>query len=192
MTRKAETSVPIHPILSERWSPRLLNDQATVSIEDLTAMLEAARWAPSANNTQPWRFIVARRGDETFTKLASTLTGFNKSWAPKASAFVAIIANMKNADGTDRAISLYDSGLAAAHLSLEAHHRGYVVHQMAGFEKPVFKSTFTIPEGFEPVVIMAIGSKAEATADTDPALLERETAPRSRVALNDLIIGGSI
>ena len=63
---------------------------------------------------------------------------------------------------------------------------------MAGFEKPTFTSTFAIPEEFEPVVIMAIGSKAEANADTDPALLERETAPRSRVALSDLIIGGSI
>ena len=192
MRRSADTSVPIHPVLAERWSPRSLDDQATVAIEDLTAMLEAARWAPSANNAQPWRFIIARRGDENFAKIASTLTGFNQTWAPKASAFVVILANMKNPDGTDRPISLYDSGLAAAHLSIEAHHRSYVVHQMAGFEKPKFKSEFTVDDGVEPIVIMAIGRKAPLDNLTDPALLERESAPRSRVALTELIVGGSL
>ncbi len=192
MTRKAETSVPIHPVLSERWSPRSLDEEATVTIEDLTAMLEAARWAPSANNVQPWRFIIARRGDENFTKIVATLAGFNKTWAPKASAFVVIVADMKHRDGSDRQISLYDSGLAAAHLSLEAHHRGYVVHQMAGFDKPLMKSEFTIADGFDPIVIMAIGTKAPLENLTDPALLERETAPRTRLAIADLIISGSI
>ena len=177
MKKPAITSVNIHPILAERWSPRSLNDQATISTEDLTGLLEAARWAPSASNAQPWRFIIARRNDENFNKIKETLVGFNQAWSP---------------NGTDRPISLFDSGLSTAHLSFEAHHRGYVVHQMAGFDSDALAATFGLPSSQEAVVVLAIGKQAPAEALGEGAVLERETAPRERIALHDLIISGSL
>ena len=107
MKKPAITSVDIHPVLAHRWSPRSLDDQAVISTEDLTGLLEAARWAPSANNAQPWRFIIARRGEADFQKIVGALVGFNQSWSPKASAYIVIVANMKNEDGSDRTISLF-------------------------------------------------------------------------------------
>jgi nitroreductase len=192
MKKPAITSVNIHPVLAERWSPRSLDNQATIPTEDLTGLMEAARWAPSASNAQPWRFIVARRGDENFKKIKETLVGFNQAWSPSAAAYIVVVANMKNDDGTDRPISLFDSGLATAHLSFEAHHRGYVVHQMAGFDSDVLASTFGLPSSQEAVVVLAIGKQAPAEALGDGPVLEREIAPRERITLEDLIISGSI
>ena len=192
MKKPAITAVDIHPVLAERWSPRSLDKTATISSEDMTALLEAARWAPSANNAQPWRFIIARRNDENFDKIKATLTGFNQIWSPNAAAYIVIVANMKNEDGTERTISLFDCGLAAAHLSVEAHHRGFVVHQMAGFDHPGLATSFGLPESQAPVIIMAIGKQAPAEALGEGPVLERETAPRERIALADLVIGGSL
>ena len=91
MQKKADTSVPIHPILESRWSPRAFDAQATVSAEEMTAFLEAARWAPSSYNFQPWRFIISRRGDVVFEKICEALSGFNQVWAPTASALIAVV-----------------------------------------------------------------------------------------------------
>ena len=192
MKKPAITSVGIHPVLAERWSPRSLDAQATISTEDLTGLLEAARWAPSANNAQPWRFIIARRGEESFQKILNSLMGFNQSWSPNASAYIVIVANMKNNDGSDRAISLYDSGLAAAFLSVEAHHRGLVVHQMAGFDHAAIASGFGLNDSQDAVIVLAIGTQAPAEALGEGPALERETAPRERLPLDELIISGKL
>jgi len=190
--KPAITSVDIHPVLAERWSPRSLDESANISTEDLTGILEAARWAPSANNAQPWRFIIARRGEDSFQKIADALTGFNQAWSPKASAYVVIVANMKNDDGSDRTISLFDSGLAAAFLSVEAHHRGLVVHQMAGFDHAVISSGFGLTDSQDAVIVLAIGTQAPAEALGEGPALERETAPRERLPLDQLIISGTL
>ena len=88
MRKPVETSEPIHPVLAERWSPRSFEHGVDLSHSDITALLEAARWAPSANNLQPWKFIVAKHGDERFAAITASLAGFNKEWAPNASAFI--------------------------------------------------------------------------------------------------------
>lgn len=192
MKKPAETSVQLHPILAERWSPRAYDAAATVSDADLTAFLEAARWAPSAMNGQPWRFIVARRGDELFQSLQNTLSGFNQVWAPSASVFIVVSTKTTQDDGQPRTSAMYDAGLAAGLLTVEAHHRGFVVHQIGGFDREVVKTEFNIPADIAPIVILAIGKQSPVTAITDDAVKSREEAPRTRLPLSELILAGSI
>lgn len=192
MKKKANSSVDLHPIISERWSPRSFDGNAEISVPDLTALLEAARWAPSSNNSQPWRFVIARRGDQHFAQLVDTMAGFNKMWAPKASALIFVLANTVNKDGTPRIAALYDAGLAASLLTVEAHHRGLAVHQIGGFDHDQAKAAFNLSEELTPIVILAVGKQAPAEALDDATLLEREVADRVRVPLEELVVGGSL
>lgn len=192
MKKKANSSVDLHPIISERWSPRSFDGNAEISVPDLTALLEAARWAPSSNNSQPWRFVIARRGDQHFAQLVDTMAGFNKMWAPKASALIFVLANTVNKDGTPRIAALYDAGLAASLLTVEAHHRGLAVHQIGGFDHDQAKAAFNLAEELTPIVILAVGKQAPAEALDDATLLEREVADRVRVPLEELVVGGSL
>jgi len=192
MKKKASSSVDLHPIIAERWSPRSFDGTAEMSVPDLTALIEAARWAPSSNNSQPWRFVIARRGDHHFAQLVETMAGFNKMWAPKAAALIFVLANTVNDDGSPRIAALYDAGLAASLLTVEANHRGLAVHQIGGFDQEQAKSAFNIPANLTPIVILAVGKQAPAEELEDSTLLEREIADRVRKPLDELIIGGSL
>jgi nitroreductase len=192
MKKPASTSVELHPVLADRWSPRAYDVDATVPDIDVAAFLEAARWAPSANNGQPWRFIIARRGDEHFKQLQNTLTGFNQVWAPNASLFVVVTTLTKTDDGQPRNSAMYDAGLAAGLLTVEAHHRGYVVHQIGGFDREVVSKEFNLNDATHPIVILAIGKQAPISSIQDEAVKAREEAPRSRLPLEELVIAGSI
>ena len=183
---KAETSVPVHEIIATRRSPRSFDESATINNDDLTAILEAARWAPSANNLQPWRLIAGKRDDSNFTELLECLVPFNQSWSKRAAAFVAIAGTPAQADGTAIPTFMYDCGLAAAQLTIEAHHRGYVVHQMAGFDHEKAAALF---DGAVPIVIMAVGKQAPAEQLEGPAY-DREVAPRTRKELSEIVIAG--
>ena len=192
MKKKANTSVELHPILAERWSPRSFDGNAELSIPDLTGILEAARWAPSSNNLQPWRFVVARRGDHRFSQMIDAMAGFNKAWSPKASALVLVAALTTQADGTFRAGALYDAGLAASLLTVEASHRGQAVHQIGGFDHASVMRDFNLPTEITPIAILAIGKQASADSLADPKLIEREISVRSRVPLETLILRSSL
>jgi len=185
MTR-AQTVVEIHDLIAERRSPRSLDETAEISKEDLLGILEAARWAPSANNFQPWQFVAGTRGDKNFTFLLECLVPFNQSWSKRGSAFVALAGIPTQADGTAIPTFMYDCGLAAAQLTIEAHHRGYVVHQMAGFDH---EKAATLFDGAAPIVIMAIGKQAPADQLEGPAY-DREIAPRTRKPLSEIVIVG--
>lgn len=192
MNKNANTSVDLHPILAERWSPRAYDNSATLSIADLTGILEAARWAPSSSNSQPWRFVVARRGDYRFSQLIEAMAGFNKIWSPNASALILVSAVTTQADGSERYSAMYDAGLAASLMTVEAHHRGQVVHQIGGFDHGQVRAEFNIPSEVTPIAILAIGKQAPAEALTDPNLFEREVAERTRVSLDSLILAGDL
>lgn len=183
---RADTSVDIHDLIAERRSPRSLDETAVISNDDLVAMLEAARWAPSANNLQPWQLITGKRGDKNFTALLECLAPFNQSWSKRASAYIAIAGVPTQADGTAIPTFMYDCGLAAAQLTIEAHHRGYVVHQMAGFDH---EKAATLFNGANPIVIMAIGKQAAADLLEGPAY-DREVAPRTRKELSEIVVKG--
>ena len=192
MQKKAETSVPIHPILTERWSPRSFDPTALISTEDMTALLEAARWAASSYNFQPWRFIISRRRDETFQKICEAISGFNQVWAPNASALVAVIVEQKTEGHIYPPIALFDTGLAVSQLTIEAHHRGFIVHQMIGFDKEKMNITFDISGQRDCIVVLAIGRQGPAENLPEGQAREREVLPRERFPLSDLIISGDL
>jgi len=185
MTR-AQTSVEINNLFAERRSPRSLDESAVASPEDLLAMLEAARWAPSAFNHQPWRFIAGRRGDAEFNELLSYLGEFNQAWAKRASLLIAVAGVPTTPDGKDNPTYLYDCGLSVAQLTLEAHHRGFVAHQMAGFDHEKAAQNFA---GALPIAVIAIGKQAPAE-QLEGMMLEREKAPRSRNELSEIVVKG--
>jgi nitroreductase len=186
---KAETSVPVHEIIATRRSPRSYNESATISDSDLLGILEAARWAPSAFNGQPWRFFVGRRGDKTFTQILTSLGEFNQKWAKNASALILVSAKTTKSDGSIHADYQYDCGLAVAQLVVETHHRGLIAHQMTGFDKAVAQSELSIPAELVPVVVIAIGTQDAAEKLSGP-LLERETAKRERLSLAEIVLKG--
>ena len=186
---RAETSIPVNEIIATRRSPRSLNESAVISNEDLLAILEAARWAPSAFNGQPWRFFVGKRGDEAFTQILSSLGEFNQAWAKNASALILVASTTVKADGTPHADYLYDCGLSVAQLAIEAHDRGLVAHQMTGFDKAKAKSAVSMDSALVPVVVVAVGTQDLPEKLSGP-MLERETAKRQRLMLEEIVVKG--
>jgi nitroreductase len=184
----ATTAVELHHLLAERWSPRAF-DPAAVPDEDVTALLEAARWAPSANNHQPWRFLVGRHGvdgaDRTHRGLFDALAAFNQVWASAAPVLVAAIVEVEHQDGSAREIAPYELGLAVGQLTLEAAARGLHVHQMGGFDAAQVSETFAVPPQYRTVVVLAVGRLGDP--ETLPAwAAARETAERVRRPLTEI------
>ncbi len=185
--RTAETSVPIVSLLDERWSPRSFDPTAEISDRQLDALLEAARWAPSAQNHQPRRFIVARRGSESFDTIVGTLMSFNAMWAGNAAALIVAVAETSTVEGDARPTAEYDLGQAVAHLTVQAHAEGFHTHQMAGVEWDKIVAAFDLTDNLKPVTITAVGVVDEADKLIE-ALAERETAPRERLPLGELVL----
>ncbi|MFF8817460.1 MULTISPECIES: nitroreductase family protein [Leucobacter] len=185
--KHATTSAPILSTLTERWSPRAFDSDHSLPENALLSAFEAARWSPSANNSQPWRFIVARRGTESFAKIEATLAGFNSAWAGAASALVVNLAVVKNEAGEPQRWAEYDLGQAVAHLSVQAHSEGLYVHQMGGFDAAKISEVFGLGDDLHAVSVMTIGKLGLPEQLAEP-LKERELAPRSRLEVDDLII----
>jgi nitroreductase len=191
--RTATTSVELHPLLADRWSPRAF-DRAPLEDADVTALLEAARWAPSANNYQPWRFLVGRTSaagaDATYTGLLGSLAEFNLLWASAAPVLIAAAVEVEHEDGSPREIAPYELGLAVSQLTVEAAARGLQVHQMGGFDADRLAETFGVPPQYRAVVVLAVGRVGDA--DTLPGwAAERETAPRDRKPLSEIAFTGT-
>ena len=186
---KAQTAVEIHEVLANRRSPRSLDSTAVLSNQDLIAILEAARWAPSANNGQPWRFFVGIRSDEVFGQILDSLASFNQGWAHRSSALILIAGVHSREDGTPNKGFLYDCGLAVAQMVVETHHRGLVAHQMTGFDAAKAAENLGVEPSLTPVAVIAIGKQAPADL-LQGTMLERETAPRERKALHDIVLKG--
>ena len=185
--RFADTRVPILDQLAARWSPRSFDAEATVTDAQLDALLEAARWSPSASNHQPRRFIVARRGTPAFESIVSALVGFNATWAHRASALIVGIAETSTVDGDKRPYAEYDLGQAVAHLSVQAEVEGLVTHQMAGVEWDTLVAAFDLTENLKPITVTAVGS-VDAAEKLPKALAEREVAPRTRLSLDEIVL----
>ncbi len=186
---RAETSVPVNEVIAVRRSPRSFDETATLDNQDLLGILEAARWAPSAFNGQPWRFFVGKRGDEVFTQILTSLGQFNQSWAQRASALVLVASKTVKGDGSIHADYQFDCGLAVGQLVIETHHRGLIAHQMTGFDKEIAQRELSITPDLVPVVVIAIG-KQDAPEKLSGPLLEREQAKRERLSLSEIVIKG--
>jgi nitroreductase len=185
--RTTESSVPLVPLLDERWSPRSFDPTATISDAQLDALLEAARWAPSASNKQQRRFIVGRRGTATFDTIVQSLMGFNAAWAPNASALVVAIADLSGVTADSLSWAEYDLGQAIAHLSVQAHAEGFHTHQMGGVEWDRIVDAFDLADGLKPMTVTAVGVVDEAHKLSE-TLAARETAPRTRLPLEELVL----
>lgn len=190
VVKKAPTNLDLHPLLVNRWSPRALDSNDVIPSDDLHAILEAARLAPSAFNEQPWRFIVGKRSDETFNQILNGLGEFNQKWAKNASALLLVAGTKQRSNGDPHPSYQYDLGLAVSQGTFEAHHRGYVTHQMTGFNHDIMCKTFDLTT-FEPVVVVAIGK--QDSADILPEqMAAREKAAPTRKELSELILKGAI
>jgi nitroreductase len=187
MRKTADTVVPIHPLLSERWSPRGFDRDHQVGDDDLAALLEAARWAPSTGNSQPWRFLVTRRDEHAHGQLFAALHPGNQEWAGAAGALILVAARTTADDGTPRPFALYDTGQAVASLVTQAQAHGLAAHQMGGFDSAAVRDTFGLDDGLTPVVIIAVG-RADPDAELPEHLAARETAPRTRHSVSDLLL----
>ncbi|MFZ6991344.1 nitroreductase family protein [Curtobacterium sp. RRHDQ66] len=187
LTRSTDSSQPLVPLLEERWSPRSYDESATISDEQLDAVLEAARWAPSAMNLQPRRFVAARRGTDAFRKITDNLLGFNAAWAFRASALVVGILETTNEQGEPLRYAEYDLGQSLAALTVQAHAEDLHVHQMAGIDAAGLAAAFDLPERFVPFTVTAIGTVADPS-QLDEKAAEREVAPRTRIALDEVVL----
>ena len=186
---KAQTAVEIHEVLANRRSPRSLDATVSLSNQDLLAILEAARWAPSASNGQPWRFFVGHRGDEVFAQILDSLASFNQGWAHRSSELILVAGVHSREDGTPNKGYLYDCGLAVAQMVVETHHRGFVAHQMTGFDAAKAAENLGTDASLTPVAVIAIGKQAPADL-LQGAMLERENAPRERKTLEEIVVKG--
>lgn len=190
--KRAITSFPIHDLLASRWSPRAFADLAIPS-DVLGSLFEAARWAPSSRNLQPWHFVIAERhrDAEGFARILGTLMEGNQIWAQHASLLLIAVTQPKPDEaGRANPYARYDVGQAIAHLSIQALACGLYIHQMGGFRKDLARQALAIPEGFEPVVSAAIGYLADSSALPEE-IRERELAPRSRNPLSDQVFSGT-
>lgn len=186
MSRTAHTSVPILPVLAERWSPRSFDTTRMVPPEELIPAFEAARWSPSANNNQPWRFIVGFAGDEVHDIISANLAGWNNAWMPQAPVLVATIVEKVRPDGKENPYALFDLGQAVAHFSVQAHADGLYVHQVAGTNVQGLQEAFNPPAGFEFFHTFAVGHLGDPDALPEE-LAQREKAPRTRLDLSEIV-----
>lgn len=186
---RAQTAVPVHEVIATRRSPRSFDHSASIPDLDLIAIMEAARWAPSAFNSQPWRFFLGKNGDEVFNQILSSLVEFNQGWAKNASVLILVAAKPTRDDGSIHADYQFDCGLAVAQLVFETHSRGFVAHQMTGFDKEKVRENLSMASDLVPVVVIAIG-RQDAPEKLPEALAERELAPRARKPLEEIVIAG--
>lgn len=176
----------VHPLLSERWSTRAFDPGHVLDSEAAGRLLEAARWSPSASNTQPWRFALALRGTPEHEVLFGTLMGFNTAWAANASALVLVAVERTTPEGKGLRWADLDAGQAVAHLTVQAAAEGLVVHAMGGFEVDAVREAYEVPEGVEPLVVVAVGRQGDlATLDETSRRRELE---RSRRPLSELVL----
>ena len=190
LKRPAETSTAIHDLIAHRWSPRAFESKP-VEPEKLRSLLEAARWAPSSYNAQPWYFIVGTKDNpENYKRVLESLIEFNQGWAKNAPVLALSVAKLKFDDGKPNRHAFHDVGQAAANLSLQAEALGLSVHQMAGIDPEKARKLFDIPADYEAVAGIAIGYAGEPASLPD-GLRERELAPRQRKPLDSFVFTGS-
>jgi nitroreductase len=190
MEKPAATDYPIEETLSRRWSPRAFSDR-TVEPDRLRRLFEAARWAPSSFNEQPWSFIVTTKEQpDEYGQLLSCLVESNQQWARLAPVLMVSVAKLNfEKNGKPNRHAFHDVGMAMGSLLVQATALGLFVHQMAGFSVEKVREIFAVPAGFEPVAAVAVGYPA------DPGVLperlrEREVGPRSRKPINEFVFEG--
>ena len=173
--KTAATVYPVHDLIKKRWSPRAFSEEP-VSRTQVFQLLEAARWAASSYNDQPWRFVVGIKGEASYDKILQTLGEFNQVWADKAPVLLLTCALKTNSRGRFNRHYAYDTGQAVANLSIQAMDMGLYLHQMAGFSQEKAIKVFNIPKDVEPMAAIAIGYKGAADLLSDPSKKSERSA----------------
>ncbi len=173
-------------LILKRWSPRAFSERE-IAAADLEKLFLAASWAASSYNEQPWRFLVGRKGDETYTKILGALVEFNQSWAKSAPVLV-LSAGKKtfSHNGSANAYGLHDTGAATAYFGLAATALGFHTHSMAGFDKELARASFGIPSDYEIGAVTAVGYVGDPSGLPEQ-LQKNELAPRTRKPLSEIV-----
>ena len=179
------------PAIAHRWSPRAYQDRP-VSASHLRLVLEAARWAASSSNGQPWRFLVGVRTDPdaraTYDLIAATLVPFNQAWAPLAPVLILAYAVAQTPHGRTNHYALFDLGQSVAQMSVQASALGLATHPMGGFDREAAQRLIGAPEQFLPGVVLALGHPGDPAQLTDADLRAQETGQRVRKPLSEIAL----
>lgn len=186
MEKPAITTLDLHPLISRRWSPRSFTNKK-IDKAILQRIFEAARWAPSSSNEQPWRFIVGQKGERSWDLIYDTLVDFNQKWAKLAPVLVLSIGKKTSSRSEKPNIAYqYDVGQSVAYITFQAMHEGVYVHQMGGLDTEKAAQLFNVPADYKVLTAFALGYKGE------PGLLdgnfeEMEKSARQRIPLNEIV-----
>lgn len=184
--RKPEHSVT--PLFLNRWSPRAFSERK-VSDEDLYAILEAARWAPSSFNDQPWRFIVAKT-EEQLDVFRGFLNEFNRMWASRAPVLIVVASDKLRENGDPNGPHAFDAGAAWGYLALQATLKGLAAHAMGGFDQQKAREALQVPDRYELHVVVAIGYPGDK--NTLPEGAREREAPNGRKPLGEIVFDGKV
>lgn len=193
MKNSATTQVPIQETISQRWSARAFDASKAVSHEQIIALLEAARWAPSCFGDQPWRFIVWNKAtdENAWQQAFDCLADSNKTWVKAAPILILVCADtLFGHNQSPNRWAQYDTGAAAENLCLQASSMGLMAHQMGGFNADKTRENFVIPAQFTPMAMIVVGYEGDANNLPDE-LKARELAARKRKPLGDLFFAGT-
>lgn len=190
MSRQSDYSA--HPQFIERWSPRSFTGEP-IAQEELFAMFEAARWAPSANNSQPWRFVYTTRDSSNWKAFLDLLIESNQRWATRASALIILLSKTQHLrPGNDQPTPLFshtlDAGAAWAHLALQAEHSGWRSHAIGGFDRDRARQLLGVPDEYKVEIAIAIGRQAER--HYLPVELQEREQPSPRHPVQALVAEG--
>lgn len=186
--KKRSLRYNINPIFVNRWSPRSMTGEE-ISHDDLMGLFEAARWAPSSYNNQPWRFIYAKRNTENWDRIYSLMVEGNKNWAKNASVLVVVVSR-KDFEYNEKPARTYqfDAGSAWENLALEATSRGLATHAMQGFDYDKAKVDLEVPENFDVMAMIAIGKRGQK--ESLPSNLQKNEYPTDRKPLEEIVMEG--
>ncbi len=189
LIKQTETDYQVHPLISSRWSPRAY-DSKPVEKEKLQRIFEAARWAASSSNHQPWYFLVGFKGDEVYQHIFASLVEFNQLWTINAPVLVLAISKTTNPRGEINKSNAYDLGQAVAILSIQAMSDGIYTHQMGGFDAELAAQTLEIPEEYKIRTVFSIGYLGKLE-NLHHKLQKMEISPRTRRPLSESVFTGA-
>ena len=192
MPEPRHSDYPIDPLFLERWSPRAFTGEA-ISENELLTMIEAGRWAPSSYNSQPWRFLYARRETPAWERFFGLLGSYNQSWAAPAAALLVVVSNsLMLPPGAEKAVPShshsFDAGSAWACFALQAIRMGWHTHGMVGFDMDRAFAELNVPQGFRVEMAIAVGRRGDKSMLPEP--LQGREAPNGRVALAEIALEG--
>ncbi len=190
--KQPDTQQPIHALLAERWSPRAFDIDRPIEAEKRQALLEAARWAPSCFNDQPWRFIVCNRhtNEAAWETAVAVLADKNQLWARQAPLLILVCSeDLFSHNGNENRWAHYDTGAAGLSICLQATALGLFTHQMGGFDLDAARTAFAIPDSVTPMAMMAVGYQGRIE-NLDAGFVDAEQQARARKPVDKIVFEG--